>query len=152
MDHSPRLFIVAFCLVSLSLAGAGCSGSSDTSLVEPINDVSGGVTAITKSDALADHWYGIAPYITGTEGVEAYSHDSGSTYYLDATFGSGYVDSLDNGYGDTLYFTAELGADGEASGDDNNGNTWDFTVDLASSPMISAAVEEWAADEGYEIE
>ncbi len=155
MNHRSRLSLAALCLVSISLIGAGCSGSVNND-VSPSEDGvigdAGNLTSITRQAALDKYWYFIAPYINGTETVEAYSASSGSTYNIDATFSGGFLDSLDNGYGDTLNFTAELKADGNAHGEDNNGSTWDINVDIDNSPMITDAVEAWAAAKGYQVE
>ncbi len=155
MKFLSRIAPAALCFISISLIGAGCSSSTNTE-VSPTDEGSASnsanLTSISRQDALDNYWYYIAPYINGTETVEAYSASSGSTYNIDATFSGGFLDSLDNGYGDTLSFTAELKADGNAHGEDQDGNTWDVNVDLANSPMITNAVEDWAAAKGYQIE
>lgn len=155
MKFLSRIAPVAVCLVSLSLIGAGCSGSVNDDVSpseEGAVDNSVNLTSITRQDALNKYWYYIAPYIKGTESVQAYSAQSGSTYTVDADLSGGFVDSIDDGQGDQLNFTAELKADGTASGDDQFGNNWEFTIDLANSPIIADAVAEWAAATGHKIE
>lgn len=148
---------VAITLAAVTLLGAGCSPSSSPTQngaeeTSSTNAASDSVSqSITRANAIDEYWYQIASHVTGTASVEAHSALSGSTYTLDADFGNGFVDTLSNGEGDILSFTAELHEDGTASGDDQNGNTWSFILDM-NSPIIDAAITEWAAEKGFVVE
>lgn len=150
-----HLATATIALTALVLTGAGCSSSTSSS---PTADTTSSTSTtkptaqtISRSDAIDEYWYQIASHVTGTQSVEAYSALSGSTYTLDADFGNGFIDTLNNGEGDVLSFTAELHEDGTAAGDDQDGNTWSFTLDM-NSPLIDSAISAWAAEKGFIVE
>lgn len=106
---------------------------------------------LSRDDAITEHWDEIKEYANGTETIEACSGSSGNCYDLDADINSGSVDTLHFPNGGYNSFSGEFDEDGNASDSSYSGDSWDFSMDMDSS-LVDDAVDEWASDNGYEIE
>jgi hypothetical protein len=107
--------------------------------------------ALSRDDAIDQHWDEIRDYMNGIQSVEACSSQSGNCYSLDAEVSGGNIHTLhfpSGGYGS---FSADIDADGSASDSDSDGDSWDFQVDMESS-TVDDAVSEWAEANGHAIE
>lgn len=105
--------------------------------------------SIDRDTAISDHWDEISDYVNGPETIEACS--GSGCYDLDADISSGDIDTVNFPNGGYLSPEESIDDSGSASFYDNQGNNWDFQVDMDSS-VVDDAVQEWAADNGYEIE
>ena len=106
---------------------------------------------IDRDAAVDDHWDEIKEYLNTSDTVDAYSYDSGNTYSLDADISNGEVDTIyfpNDGY---VSIGSNIDSSGEASGLDYQGREWDINYDMDSS-AVDDAIQEWAEDNGYEIE
>lgn len=139
----------------LVLCGAGCDSGSST----PRTQREGVTTynqdaeekTINRDDAISEHWDEIRDNLDGSEEIEACSSESGNCYDLDAEISSGQIEEIYFPSGGNLDFSAEISDDGTASDYDGDSNSWDFTLDMDSS-IVDDAVQEWADDNGYQIE
>lgn len=103
--------------------------------------------SISSDDAKSEHWDEIKDYLQ-SDTIEA-CRNGGNCYDLDAEISGGSIQRLDFNNGGYLNFDEDVDEDGNASGDDYHGDSWEFNIDDST---IDDAVEEWADDNGYELE
>jgi hypothetical protein len=106
---------------------------------------------ITYDEALSEYWDDIKSYANGTEEIEACYYGNGNCYSLEADISDGDIETLYFDNGGYISVIGGLDSSGEADAMDDEGNDWTFTLDMTST-TIEYAVDEWASDNGYEIE